>query len=242
MSEPSSIPKRTETEIATARTAAEPSLVPVATLVLWLGCLAIGGLGFALPYARARLLENEPAPIVAELVNVELTRVPLSPPDITPSMPKLPEPPMSQPLVTPQAPSMLAVAAPSPRIAFAVPVPAPATMVEPKQASYRTPEVSSVAAPVVSSPATQPLTFGQGEGKQPAPEYPRQALRAGQEGTVVVRLTVDNNGRVMAAEAASPSPWPLLNDAALRVVRQRWRFPAGELRAYEVAIRFQLNK
>jgi protein TonB len=98
---------------------------------------------------------------------------------------------------------------------------------------------------VVEAPAPltpQPLTFGQGDGKQPAPDYPRESLRQGQEGTVTVRMTVGEDGRVLAAEDSSPSPWPLLNNAAVRVVKSRWRFAPGPVRAYEVAIRFQLNK
>jgi TonB family protein len=55
-------------------------------------------------------------------------------------------------------------------------------------------------------------------------------------------MTVAEDGRVVAAEASQSSPWPLLDSAALRVVKSRWRFAPGPLRAYEVAIRFQLNK
>jgi protein TonB len=86
------------------------------------------------------------------------------------------------------------------------------------------------------------LTFGEGEGKQPAPDYPRQAMRLGQEGTVLVRLAVDAGGRVVDAQTAIPSPWPLLNQAALRAVRERWRFREGPKRSYEVVIRFELAK
>jgi len=134
----------------------------------------------------------------------------------------------------------MAVAAPSPEIAFAVPIKAPARIVPAAEASFR-----NLDAPIVPTPAplaARPLTFGQGEGKQPAPEYPRSALREGQEGVVTVRLSVDVDGRVLTAEAASPSPWPLLNDAAIRVVKNRWRFGPGIMRLYEVAIRFQINK
>jgi hypothetical protein len=34
----------------------------------------------------------------------------------------------------------------------------------------------------------------------------------------------------------------LLNRAALRVVRERWRFSPGAIRVYEVSIRFELKK
>jgi TonB family protein len=88
----------------------------------------------------------------------------------------------------------------------------------------------------------QQLTFGVGAGKQPAPEYPLAAQDAGQEGTVNVRFVVAENGRVAAAEAVATSPWPLLNDSAVRTVRNRWRFPGGATRVYEVAIRFVLPK
>lgn len=88
----------------------------------------------------------------------------------------------------------------------------------------------------------QALTYGLGEGRQPAPEYPPAAQRSGQEGTVLVRFSVGLDGNVTEAQTAAPSPWPALNEAALRAVRERWRFPRGPLRQYEVAIRFELKK
>ena len=67
-------------------------------------------------------------------------------------------------------------------------------------------------------------------------------MRQGHEGTVVVRLMVSEDGRVSGAEARLPSPWPPLNEAAVRVVRERWRFHSGPARVYDVAIRFELRK
>ena len=106
----------------------------------------------------------------------------------------------------------------------------------------RLPSLLSHNAQSQAVPAPQQLTFGQGDGRQPAPEYPVRARREGQEGTVKVRFLVGEDGRVLTAEAAAQSPWPMLNDSALRVVRERWRFRAGTLRNYEVAIRFQLTR
>ena len=228
----------------TAPAVRELSLVPVVTFVTWLGCVAIGGLGLVLPYARAQWLEQKRdlPPVVAQLLNVELASDPLPPVASASALPNLTEPPpLAPPVAVPQPPALM-VAEPSPAIAFAVPVQAPATVVEAKQASFRTPEVTPTVVPQPAAPVARPLTFGQGEGKQPAPDYPRMALRDGQEGTVLVRFTVGENGRVLAAESPSPSAWPLLNEAALRVVRQRWRFSTGSLRAYEVAIHFQLKR
>jgi TonB family protein len=221
----------------------EAGLVPVLTFVIWVGCVFIGIAGFVLPYLRPQPLFKTPPPVIAELLNVELTSDPLPPAHPAPPPPNLLRPPpVAPPQAIPPLPQMMSVAAPSPQIAFAVPIAAPATVVPVKEASYRTVEKPQVIETSPAPPVPQPLTFGQGEGRQPAPEYPRESLRQGQEGTVTVRMTVAEDGRVVAAEASQSSPWPLLDSAALRVVKSRWRFAPGPLRAYEVAIRFQLNK
>lgn len=77
-------------------------------------------------------------------------------------------------------------------------------------------------------------------GRMPAPSYPAAARRSGQTGTVMVEFTVDAGGRVVSAYAKHPSPWPLLNDEALRTVR-RWRFPAGGAMKLQRPIIFQLR-
>ena len=118
-------------------------------------------------------------------------------------------------------------------------------IVEAKRAEYIVPATNRpvvVEPPVRAAPAVQQLTFGEGEGKQPAPEYPLAAIRRGQEGVVLVRFTVGNDGRVLGAGSVVASPWPLLNEAALRTVRERWRFRIGSSRVYEVAIRFEIAK
>ncbi|MCI0534350.1 MAG: TonB family protein [Verrucomicrobiales bacterium] len=235
----SEIPRRAQV-IEHAGKRGDGLLLPVATLVLWLGCLAIGWIGFVLPYARPRPPVKQPEPIQAEVLNVELTNEPLPPPDAPPSPADTSEPPpLNQPTGPPQAPPMIAVAEPTPAVAFALPVEAPTRIVEVGEASYARQTEPIAPAP---APPVQAITYGQGEGRQPAPEYPRQAIREGQEGNVTVRMSVGENGRVLAAEAVSPSPWPLLNESALRAVRQRWRFRPGPLRLYEVSIRFELKK
>ena len=206
------------------------------TLVLWVFCLAVGFVGFVFPYIRPKAPVAAPPPIQAEMIKVELAATEL-PPEINPQTAPVPQPPAVQPLEIPKAPPMIAVAEPSPEIAFALPVEAPARIVDVKSASASRPVAQTTTAPA----PVQSLTFGRGEGKQPAPEYPLRARREGQEGVVLVRFTVGENGRVLSAEAASPSPWSLLNESAVRAVRERWRFAPGGLRLYEVAIRFQMK-
>jgi len=217
----------------------ETALGAVLTLVIWMGCLAVGVLGLWISYARPRPVATPLPPVQARMVNVEIASVPLSPPEVAPSLPTPAMPSAApSPVWIPEAPPLVAVAAPSTALAFALPVEGPTRVVAPAQAAYVRPPAAVPSAP----PSAQPLVFGQGEGRQPAPEYPRAASRAGQEGVVRVGFTVDAHGRVETAAIAAPSPWPLLDEAALKTVRQRWRFPPGGFRRYEVSIRFQLEK
>ena len=251
--------KATATQSSTARRADEVAPVGVLTAVLWLGCVGVGALGFALPYARPRPAALVPPPVQAELIKVELTRSAASPPaNIALPLPNPTQPPpLSAPTTPPQAPQLLAVAMPSPAVAFALPIEVPARIVELKQAAFVRPApqpapVEPSTAPttgagkpsagIAPAPAVQTLTFGKGEGTQPEPRYPDTARRAGQEGTVVIRFTVGADGRVLAAEPSAPSPWGALNREALRVVREQWRFKPGLPRLCEVAIRFELKK
>jgi protein TonB len=57
--------------------------------------------------------------------------------------------------------------------------------------------------------------------KQTKPIYPRQAYSDGIEGTVVIRFTIDEQGRVQAP--AIVQSIPALDKAAIECVRQ-WRF------------------
>lgn len=77
-------------------------------------------------------------------------------------------------------------------------------------------------------------------GNMPSPTYPAEARRKGQTGTVLVEFTVDASGRVISAYAKSASPWPLLNEEAVRTVR-RWKFPPGGVMKLQRPIVFQLR-
>jgi protein TonB len=169
----------------------------------------------------------------------ELTSDPLPVPATTAS---LSEPAPIDPQVIPktEAPALIPVADPS-VVAFALPVEGPVRIVEPKRAAFAAP-ATAVEAPRAAPAQVQQIVYGQGEGRQPAPEYPYRARREGQEGVVKVRFNVGEQGQVMFAEASAASPWPLLNEAAVKVVRERWRFRVGPARLYEVSIRFQITR
>lgn len=73
------------------------------------------------------------------------------------------------------------------------------------------------------------------------PDYPRRARRLGQEGVVVLRITLHADGSVASAVVATSSTSPLLDEAALTAVRA-WRYEAGtEGRELPATIRFELR-
>mgnify|MGYP005751597023 CR=1 FL=1 len=58
----------------------------------------------------------------------------------------------------------------------------------------------------------------------PAPRYPRQSLVAGHEGTVTLRVLVDERGAPVTVEIETSSGHRLLDRAAREQVLERWRF------------------
>ena len=79
-----------------------------------------------------------------------------------------------------------------------------------------------------------------------APTYPEIARRRGEEGRVVLRVSVSADGMPLDVEVMGSSGHPSLDAAALSAVRQ-WRFiPATQAgkslpAVAEVPIRFHLN-
>lgn len=206
------------------------SLAQLTTLIVWVFCGAVGLFGFVLPYAHPAKAA-QPEALTVEMLNVQLSATP----ELQPASGSSGQPAAAA-MVIPSAPQPMAVAEPSAAVAFAIPVENVTRIADVRNASYYQAPANQSAAPAV-----QHITFGQGEGRQPAPDYPTRARREGQQGTVVVRLTVGETGSVLAAEAVTPSPWPLLNDSAVRTVKNRWAFSGGRTRVYEVPIRFELN-
>jgi hypothetical protein len=168
-------------------------LAPVLTFVAWVVCLTIGLLGFLMPYSRPHQTIKTPQSVKVERLVVELSKEPEVPleNEHPPGNPLSPVPLPADAM----APPPIAVAQPSAAIAFAVPVEGPTRVVPFDQATYARP--SSTA-----TPAVQRLTFGQGEGRQPSPEYPVQAIQQHKEGTVVVRLVVGEGGQVPEGSAS----------------------------------------
>src|SRR5262245_62119936 len=126
-------------------------------------------------------------------------------------------------------------------ISIEEPAPAPTTV------------VASVAPPAAPTQQSEDAgANGQPDGKsrqlltRVAPEYPREAKRAGQEGTTQALMRVDESGRVVEVKIISGSGSRRLDDAAVRAFKQ-WKFvsvPAGtapEGSWVQTSHRFQLT-
>ena len=224
--------------------AQETSLTMFATFVLWSGCLIVGVTGLLLPHRLPSPPRPEPPPIAATMLNVSISNSPSSPNDQTAAQTPPPEdqdPAPAPPVPTPSnAPPLQEVAEPSAKIAFALPVKSTGPIVS--AAAAVPSRAADAAAPgQIPGSSVQHLVFGQGKGQQPAPEYPREAALAGEEGTVIVQFTVDADGRVDTAFAKTPCRSMLLNQAAVRTIRDSWRFKSGPRVTYDIAIIFQLS-
>jgi len=134
-------------------------------------------------------------------------------------------------------------------------LPLPRAAAEPVAAAKPTTRASAArsSAPAGRSGASTGASIGAGRGggggdasarlasgRMPVPRYPDAARRGGQTGTVLVEFTIDTDGRVVSAFAKQPSPWPLLNEEAVKTVR-RWKFPPGGVMKLQRPIVFELR-
>lgn len=218
--------------------------LPVMTLTGWLSFLAVGLLGFSLPYGRPQVPPAESDLPPVELLYVELTgeSFPMSLPSLVPPSVNTP-PPLAERIASPSPLTQVVISEIVDIVAFPVQVKAPVSIVPEDSVG---PEAVVGDDPIVFDaslpPAVQVLRYGYGAGRQPAPNYPRQAVKLEQEGAVSVVFTVGADGRVVSTVLSRACPWPLLNNEALRVIKSKWRFPRGEVRRYEVTIRFELTR
>ena len=143
-----------------------------------------------------------------------------------------PPPPEETPPDAPQLESMIEPPPPDlPPPAFPVPPPPPPKPVakpvppKPPVQQQATPQPSAPA-PTAAAPPTGPRTISASQVaylSNPAPAYPPRALRAGQQGRVLVFVVIDTAGRPAQVSVSQSSGHALLDEAAVSAVRG-WRF------------------
>jgi protein TonB len=224
----------------------------IGTLATWMSVAAFGSAGVML--GRAVHL-----PPIADLVGVELVQTPLEVEsvDVADNMNEASDQPASGESIELPAPPEMLPALQSDALPEVPDMPIaevkkvseaikPATKPTSKPAAI--PQKSSAVAgnpsggnnASASGAATMSNAARLAAGRMPAPRYPSEARNKGQAGTVLIEFTVDPSGRVSSAHIASPCPWSVLNQEALRAVRN-WKFPPGSVMTYKKPIVFKLR-
>jgi len=84
-------------------------------------------------------------------------------------------------------------------------------------------------------------TTGNG-GDRPQPPYPKIALEQAQQGSVTLRMIVDDAGLISTIEIAQSSGFPVLDRSALDFVKRHWTVPPEKgTRIYEATINYKLQ-
>jgi TonB family protein len=139
----------------------------------------------------------------------------------------------------PDTPQVVVVTPEAPTINFSVPT--IGNLVVPNGMAMAPPVAPlRLVAPVRSLPKVIQTT-GNG-GERPEPPYPKIALDQGQQGTVMLRMTVDDAGLIQTIEVAQSSGFPVLDHSALEFVKRHWTIPPGQgTRIYEATITYKLQ-
>ena len=186
--------------------------------------------------------------------------VPTPAPAPAPIPPARPTKPVPAPV--PEAPAPVDVVVQSKPVAtppsVSAPVPLPADVAPQSPAPPAVAADAEAAAPEVQAAIAQPIRAPVAraperseppaliERSRVAPIYPRASRRAGEAGTVVLRLTVGVSGTVLATDVLSSSGFDRLDQAAQAAARQ-WRFSPGTRQgvpvelSIQVPIRFELQ-
>ncbi|MGH7968111.1 MAG: energy transducer TonB, partial [Limisphaerales bacterium] len=160
----------------------------------------------------------------------------------------LPPPPQTQSEQQPQqqndqqdpdTPQVVVVTPDAPNINFSVPT--IGNLLVPNAIAQAPPvEPLKQVAPLHREP-TVLNTTGSG-GDRPQPPYPKIALEQAQQGSVTLRLTVDDAGLISSIEVARSSGFPILDRSAMDFVRRHWTIPPGKgSRVYEATINYKLQ-
>lgn len=161
------------------------------------------------------------APVLSvSLLSPDTVAIAPAPPAPAKPTAAVPTTPQRQPL-RPQPPTPLLAAAPGPAPA-AAPQPEAASVsatAEGAPTAAASPDSHAAAAP----PAIQPARFDAAYLDNPRPVYPLLARRMGEQGRVLLRVSVDAHGKPLDVQLHASSGSPRLDQAAAEAVR-RWRF------------------
>ncbi|WP_369976028.1 energy transducer TonB [Xanthomonas bundabergensis] len=158
-----------------------------------------------------------------------------------PQEPAKAKPRWQQPIVvpiTPTPPQPVTKVEPrpvtQPRVPTAVPDPIPVQTPLADASPMPMQDASPDPAPAVAEPSVPPGPVGAPVAgvqlqylRAPAPPYPREALRDGLQGSVLLRVLVGVDGQPLEVTIAKSSGHRILDQAAREQVLKRWKFHAA---------------
>jgi protein TonB len=153
--------------------------------------------------------------------------------------------PEDNPPVEPEAapPRMVVVTRESPAIRFSVPT--VGNLVVPNALAVAPPAAPAqlAAPPRAAPPQPSPLNNTGTGGDRPKPDYPNMALELGQQGSVVLLLTADEAGVIIAVEVKTSSGSSILDRAAADFVKKHWTVSqGGRGRLFQARIDYKLTQ
>jgi protein TonB len=150
--------------------------------------------------------------VEAPSVRPPMTVVNVAPVENQPDLPLPPPQTFEPPVVEPITPVITLTYEPPPPItAISVPPPLPVPTVPPRVVPPPTP-------PVVFTPA------GAIAASHTIPEYPFISRRLREQGTLRLKLTIDEKGTVTGASVVNSSGFQRLDEAAVNRVKSHWRY------------------
>jgi len=139
----------------------------------------------------------------------------------------------------PDTPQVVVVVPPAPAINFAVPT--IGNLLAPSALATAPPlHPMHAPKPIKSGPVTLNST-GIG-GERPQPPYPKIALEQGEQGSVVLLLSLDETGAIASVEVKQSSGYPILDRSALEFVKRHWTVQAAPgARLFQATINYKLR-
>ena len=158
-----------------------------------------------------------------------------TPPPEVPQLESMIQPPMPD-----LPPPAFPVEAPPPKPQPPKPPPKPA----PPKVQQATPAPAQPAPPAPAAAPAGPVPISVAQlayCNPPNPIYPARSRRAGEQGTVVVRVVVDPRGTLVQVTLARSSGHPALDESAISAMRAACIRPLGRLVVVDAPITFNLR-
>lgn len=238
-------------------------------LVAWLAALVLhaGGL---FGWQRARSIEQVEFAVESGETSVEVSLVAALPAEQPPEAVETPPEPEPPPVVEPPPPEPMPEPVPIPEKPPEMTLPEPEPAPEPRPVAPPKPKpekalpkpkpVPRTARPVGDGsspiPGNDAITAQRSAGaasakpgylRNPHPAYPEAARAAGQQGVVMLRVSVDAQGNPTSVRLTRSSGFAVLDERARSTVASQWKFKPARIDGQPVAstvvipIRFTLN-